>query len=370
MTTLTAPEIFAFRSLRKTAIVYLLMLRLDRPTGANELANLLDVDLSTVRRYLDSLSAAGLIARTAYRDGYSVAAGGRQLILPGIWSNRATTAETFEASDGLLVEGERTAQNTRFEPETDQRTVENTRFELPEGERTAQNTRFEAKNTRFDESLSLKSKSLTNSIKTLDLDSTNRAKMLTAAHQLFGEPVVCQKTAPINLILGAIAECYDKREKLRKPSRVACANIKTGRVNTCYLQSPEDYLPLTFLIAAGLREPEPVFEQTAAILESEPPEPLPASASVNIPIRGRLTPESAWQQVKAALRDEMQRSPYDAYIRDTWCSNYNNGKFEISVFSEYARSWLTNRLTSTVVRILIGIINMPAEVVFVCAQTD
>jgi len=84
MTILAPAEVHLFRGIKRTAHVWLLMLRLNRPTGAEEISTLLEIDLETARKHLKSLSSAGLIARTSYRNGYIVAIGGLQMLLPGI----------------------------------------------------------------------------------------------------------------------------------------------------------------------------------------------------------------------------------------------------------------------------------------------
>ena len=48
-------EVDSFRSLKRTAIVLLLLFRLDRPVGSNELAAILDIDRKTASGYLEYL---------------------------------------------------------------------------------------------------------------------------------------------------------------------------------------------------------------------------------------------------------------------------------------------------------------------------
>src|SRR3972149_146311 len=74
-------EVDSFRSLKRTAIVLLLLFRLDRPVGSNELAAILDIDRKTASGYLKSLAMRQLITRTHRYDGYILTQGGRQLIL-------------------------------------------------------------------------------------------------------------------------------------------------------------------------------------------------------------------------------------------------------------------------------------------------
>ena len=77
---LSPEEVAQFRGLVKPAIVLLVMLRLDRPVGAKEIAGILDLDEHTAARYLRTLSRLNLVARAGYHQGYIVL-GGRQLIL-------------------------------------------------------------------------------------------------------------------------------------------------------------------------------------------------------------------------------------------------------------------------------------------------
>ena len=77
---MTPEEISQLRGLIKPAVVLLLMLRLDRPVGAKEIAEILNLDQHTTARYLRSLSRLNLVARAGYHQNY-ILLGGRQLIL-------------------------------------------------------------------------------------------------------------------------------------------------------------------------------------------------------------------------------------------------------------------------------------------------
>ena len=69
------------RSIRKTAIVVLLLLALNRPTGELEIASILDLDRKTVRSHLRSLSQLGIVTRVDYKNGYLLTQGGLQMAL-------------------------------------------------------------------------------------------------------------------------------------------------------------------------------------------------------------------------------------------------------------------------------------------------
>jgi hypothetical protein len=81
MSDLTPQEVAQFRLLKKMAIVLLIMFRLDRPIGPNEIAEILEIDRHTAGKYLKSAVDLGIITRPHYHEGYTLTANGRQLIL-------------------------------------------------------------------------------------------------------------------------------------------------------------------------------------------------------------------------------------------------------------------------------------------------
>ena len=100
---LTDSELCLLRSIKKTAVVMLLMMRLDpRPTGESEIARLLGINKETARTYLRSLAACSLIARAYRNNGYILTAGGRQLLLPDAENPRITSTTTSTT----YIEGE------------------------------------------------------------------------------------------------------------------------------------------------------------------------------------------------------------------------------------------------------------------------
>ena len=75
--------------------------------------------------------------------------------------------------------------------------------------------------------------------------------------------------------------------------------------------------------------------------------------------------EHAWQSALGQLQMEMPKASFDTWVRDTRIGSYDDGVFTISVQNAYARDWLESRLSSTVTRLLIGMMNRSVEVVFV-----
>ena len=80
--------------------------------------------------------------------------------------------------------------------------------------------------------------------------------------------------------------------------------------------------------------------------------------------------EQAWQSVLGQLQMEMPRASFDTWIRDTRPTKFQDGLLTVSVRNAYARDWLESRLTSTVSRLLIGIMDSNVAVNFVVMQND
>src|SRR5271157_743251 len=83
-----------------------------------------------------------------------------------------------------------------------------------------------------------------------------------------------------------------------------------------------------------------------------------------------MNPEQAWQSVLGQLQVEMPKASFDTWVRDTQPLSYEGGTLTVGVRNAYARDWLENRLTSTVDRLLVGILNLNASVDFVVMNED
>jgi chromosomal replication initiator protein len=78
-----------------------------------------------------------------------------------------------------------------------------------------------------------------------------------------------------------------------------------------------------------------------------------------------MNAEQAWQSVLGQLQMEMPRASFDTWVRDTKPLSYQDGTLTIGVRNAYARDWLESRLTSTVSRLLVGIMNSSVAVNFI-----
>jgi chromosomal replication initiator protein len=80
--------------------------------------------------------------------------------------------------------------------------------------------------------------------------------------------------------------------------------------------------------------------------------------------------EQAWQSVLGQLQMEMPRASFDTWVRDTRPLSYQDGTLTIGVRNAYARDWLENRLSSTVSRLLVGVMNASVAVNFIVNGND
>jgi chromosomal replication initiator protein len=83
-----------------------------------------------------------------------------------------------------------------------------------------------------------------------------------------------------------------------------------------------------------------------------------------------MKPVQAWQATIGQLQMEMPKAAYDTWVRDAELISYEDGCFMIGVQNAYARDWLQNRLSSTVTRLLTGIMNRSVEVNFSVWQNN
>jgi len=83
-----------------------------------------------------------------------------------------------------------------------------------------------------------------------------------------------------------------------------------------------------------------------------------------------LTPDQAWQSALGQLQFDMPKASFDTWVRDTNLVSYKDGLFTIGVRNAYVREWLESRLTSTVTRLLMGMMNREVEVTFVVDEPD
>ena len=83
-----------------------------------------------------------------------------------------------------------------------------------------------------------------------------------------------------------------------------------------------------------------------------------------------MTPDQAWQAALGQLQLEMPKAAFDTWVRDCAFISFNGDDFIIGVHNAYARDWLTDRLTSTIQKLLAGIMNQTVTIQFVVQEKD
>lgn len=81
-----------------------------------------------------------------------------------------------------------------------------------------------------------------------------------------------------------------------------------------------------------------------------------------------MKPEQAWRAALGQLQMEMPKASFATWVQGTEFLSYEDGLFILGVPNAYARDWLEGRLSSTVRRILTGMMNRSVEVRFVVWQ--
>ena len=80
--------------------------------------------------------------------------------------------------------------------------------------------------------------------------------------------------------------------------------------------------------------------------------------------------EQAWQSALGQLQMEMPKASFDTWVRDTCAVYYDGTALSVGVRNQYARDWLESRLTDTVERLLLEILNQPVSISFVVAEVS
>jgi DNA-binding IscR family transcriptional regulator len=107
---LTPAEIAVFRSLKKTAIVILLLWKLNQPVNIKQIAAMLQIDRGTASDYLNQLRYSGIVTITS--SGWILTQAGSQLLLsdagkiPALEVTSTTTTTTIGKDQQIPAEVE------------------------------------------------------------------------------------------------------------------------------------------------------------------------------------------------------------------------------------------------------------------------
>ena len=81
-----------------------------------------------------------------------------------------------------------------------------------------------------------------------------------------------------------------------------------------------------------------------------------------------IQPERAWQMALDQLRLDMPKASFDTWVNNTSFVSFEDGVFTIGTPSAYGREWLASRLTSTMTRLMTGILNQQVKVQFIVTE--
>ena len=83
-----------------------------------------------------------------------------------------------------------------------------------------------------------------------------------------------------------------------------------------------------------------------------------------------MNAQQAWQQLIGQLEMDMSKAAFDTWVRSAEFLEYSDGCFKVGVQNAYALDWLQSRLSSTIKRILTGLMDGPQDVEFVIYHKD
>ncbi len=83
-----------------------------------------------------------------------------------------------------------------------------------------------------------------------------------------------------------------------------------------------------------------------------------------------MNASQAWQATLGQLQMEMSKAAFETWVRDAQLISHEADTFTVGVHNAYACDWLKNRLSSTVTRLLSGMMNRPQGINFVIWQNE
>jgi hypothetical protein len=346
-----------FRSLNKTAIVLIVLFRLDSPLGECEIAGILDMDWGTVRFYLRSLARQGMVTRSHRFHGWILTAGGRQIVL-GESSPERLVARVREET--AMVE-------KPPPPPLAPATLSLNSLSLRE-EAAAAKAGASAKILRSRLRPGIRK------IKKEDRAANGRARsdrMVQANLEAFASIGLVQKDFISGICqMDHVRPDYILGLKRRLEAERRYSGGLLLRVVQCRDDLPEEYVvenpPQPPLIRGEQFHAQLLDDETKLEEEPDPEIKVELDPSIHAPLSpGGMTAARAWSAALRELQTDMPKSAYDKWVRDAVLLSARDETFLIGAQNGSARDWLESRLTSTIMRLLAGSCSRCLEVIFV-----
>jgi predicted transcriptional regulator len=354
-------EVQLFRCLKKTSILLMLLFRLDRPVGESEIASILDMYPTTVRTYLRSLSHLGVVTRTHRYNGWTLTAGGRQMILG------ESTDETLAAQTGKI---KTSVKNSRSSVEISRSLPaaaaslslsfkeESNAAAIAQAGTSVKNSRSRVKisRSRFGRKKHIRKKEDRTVHSRARSDPVVRANLEAFASIGLARNDFVQEICKMDHVTPDYIRGQKKRLEAER-------RYSHGLLLTVIRSN--DYLPDKYITheepESQLTEDEPELQEKPDVIQEVEPDP-----SIYEPIStGGMTAERAWSAALRQLKVDMPKSAYDAWLKDTVLLSAEHGIFLVAARSAYARDWLESRAASTLRRQLTGTCNRPVQIRFV-----
>ncbi|HZD57450.1 MAG TPA: DnaA N-terminal domain-containing protein [Anaerolineales bacterium] len=422
------PPVQLFRCLKKTAIVLMLLFRLDKPVGESESAEILDLHTETTRIYLRSLARLGLVTRTHRYRGWMLTAGGRQMIL-GEADHRWNALEagkikaSAENPRSLPENPSASAENPRSILESPVPSAENPRSATESTVTSAENPRSTAEKPRSSAEIP---RSRPIAAASLSLSFKAESNKAAAAIAKASAEVSTGKMRVLHSLMSRGFQLAKRRERrprgrprtdaMVRANLEAFGSIGVRRnefvLEICGMEhvTPDyilgqkkrlereeryshgllltvvrskDYLPAKYLAPEDSDSQPQLFEidlgseeegenmadiSTGSIqrISTSSIQRIEPAPSIHEQIsESGMTAARAWSAVLGQLKRDMPKAGYDKWIRDTVLLSARDGVVVVGAADEYARDWLDSWLASTVRRQLAGICDRCVEVRFV-----
>jgi DNA-binding transcriptional ArsR family regulator len=347
-------EVELFRCLKKTAILLMLLFRLDKPVGESEIASILDMYPTTVRTHLRSLARLGVVTRTHRYNGWTLTAGGRQMIL-GESLDESRAPRTGKSKTNVKISRSLPAASLSLSFKE-----ESYAAAAAKAGANMKNSRSRVKISRSHYSRGMRI------IKKGDrtaLGSARSDPLVQANLEAFASIGLVRNNFVLEICnMDHVTPDYILGQKKRLE-----AERRYSRGLLLTVIRSNDYLPEKY-IARNEPDPQPqlmenqqeIEEQSDAIQAIEPDPSIYEPISAN-----GMTAARAWSATLEQMKVQMPKAAYDKWVRGAVLISYKDGTFVIGVYGAYARDWLSSRLTSTSKRLLIGICSQCVEIKFI-----
>lgn len=173
--------------------------------------------------------------------------------------------------------------------------------------------------------------------------------------------------------IGWVAQAWDQRQHLRSPQGLIYARLSTDKLpQEKYYEHPRQYLPEEYLVHLGLMEPvteeipaeEPApdyvdeLENVVTVLSSEQFIPNPHEP---------VNAVQVWEQAKQQLREHVNKANFLTWVQPSKGLRFDGNSQTLIVLAgnPYTCAWLNERMLSHAVRAVSDLLGQTATVQFV-----